>query len=326
MTRNSFDYDIQTKFKQSLARVAGVALKDVTILSITSMTRRRLLSSSIHVGVGLNVMDSVSARKLVDRITIPTINVAFASDGLPNATVVQMPTIVVNSPTTSSTFGVTPMPMNVVLSSTYSSAMVTNSKGGKVQVTRDGYFQGAEFGTGVVLEPTNVSVRVVSPPTLSLVEAQRLANEGAFIVSNVLLFSPTKSIYAKTFRICVVLDESSASADNLQLLHYVSIFQHWRPAVYSVTRPQTRVVCVNTNSFHAGHWAAFRVRRVQRTSTTMQMHGLLGVAAMVSTKKEDNTAAIGWALLGFAFVAVFAVLGVVSYHHRTSTRHNTATY
>ena len=88
-----FDDAKQAKFKESIARAAGVSPADVTIDNVETLSaaRRRLLVSSIRIDVSVKAKDKAAADAMGAELTAGNINVELSKAGLPQAEVLIKP-------------------------------------------------------------------------------------------------------------------------------------------------------------------------------------------------------------------------------------------
>jgi hypothetical protein len=81
MTKDEFNYDSQTKFKQVIANVADVRFEDVNIDKITEMKVRRVASIRIDTSVSV----TGSTESILSKMTANIINSELSKVGLPEA-------------------------------------------------------------------------------------------------------------------------------------------------------------------------------------------------------------------------------------------------
>ena len=81
MTKDQFNYDSQTKFKQAIANVADVRFEDVNIDKITEMKVRRVASIRIDTSVSVRG----SADSILSKMTANIISSELSKVGLPEA-------------------------------------------------------------------------------------------------------------------------------------------------------------------------------------------------------------------------------------------------
>jgi hypothetical protein len=82
MTKDEFNDNQRSRFKQAIATVAGVKVTDVTIDKITEMSRR---VTSIRVDSSVAVTGAKSADSVQKLLTADAINAEISKVGLPNA-------------------------------------------------------------------------------------------------------------------------------------------------------------------------------------------------------------------------------------------------
>jgi hypothetical protein len=87
LTRQAFNGDEQLKFKQSVARAAGVSSDDVSITGIvdvysTLAARRRLLTTGIRVDTSVSAPNEVTAVAISTSLTLESLNSALVEVGL----------------------------------------------------------------------------------------------------------------------------------------------------------------------------------------------------------------------------------------------------
>ena len=95
MTVAEFHREAQAKFCSALAGAAGVSLDKVHIILIQA-PERRLLPSSIKVRSAIEVVDEEAARLTVTKLTEGSINSQLVDQGLPAATSVSTPNVVMS--------------------------------------------------------------------------------------------------------------------------------------------------------------------------------------------------------------------------------------
>jgi hypothetical protein len=102
MSLSAFTDEIQTIFKASLAKAAGVSSEAVVIHGIESInSRRHLLAEAIRVKAGIMTTDKSVSEKMAGRLTADSINRELIKDGLPTATVLEAAKPVLTSSSTS---------------------------------------------------------------------------------------------------------------------------------------------------------------------------------------------------------------------------------
>ena len=80
LSNADFDDAKQAKFKESIARAAGVSPADVTIDNVETLSaaRRRLLVSSIRIDVSVKAKDKAAADAMGAELTAGNINVELS--------------------------------------------------------------------------------------------------------------------------------------------------------------------------------------------------------------------------------------------------------
>ena len=89
MTIETFNYEVQTTFKDALAQAVGVASNTISIDSIVANVQRRLLSESIIVQTSIMAVDEGSATNMMSSLTSDNININLVRSGLPSVTVIE---------------------------------------------------------------------------------------------------------------------------------------------------------------------------------------------------------------------------------------------
>ena len=97
LTRQEFNDSEQLKFRQSIARAAGVSSDDVSIDRIVDMNnsltvRRRLLATGIRVDTSVKAPDETTASALSTSLTADSLNSELVAAGLPAAAILEAPT------------------------------------------------------------------------------------------------------------------------------------------------------------------------------------------------------------------------------------------
>jgi len=97
LTQQEFNDSEQLKFKQSVARAAGVSSGDVSIDRIVDMNsnltvRRRLLTIGIRVDTSIKAPDETTASALSTSLTADSLNSELVAVGLPAAVILEAPT------------------------------------------------------------------------------------------------------------------------------------------------------------------------------------------------------------------------------------------
>ena len=97
LTRQEFNNVEQLKFKQSVARAAGVSNERVSIDRILDMNSslpvlRRLLTTGIRVDTSIQAPNEITASAISTSVTAETLNSALTAAGLPAATILEAPT------------------------------------------------------------------------------------------------------------------------------------------------------------------------------------------------------------------------------------------
>ena len=102
-----FTDDKKTVFKTSLAQVAGVSVKDVTIdkVEILGIETRRLLSDGIIVTSSVKASSQKDADAITEKLTVEAINTQLSRAGLPEATMIEAPTVILQVSESDSTSG-----------------------------------------------------------------------------------------------------------------------------------------------------------------------------------------------------------------------------
>jgi len=89
MTIETFDYEVQTRFKDALARAAGVESNAVSIDSIVAKMQRRLLSGGIVVKTSILALDKSSASTMMSLLSSDNINDNLLRSGMASVIVVE---------------------------------------------------------------------------------------------------------------------------------------------------------------------------------------------------------------------------------------------
>ena len=89
MTIETFDYEVQTRFKDALARAAGVESNAVSIDSIVAKMQRRLLSGGIVVKTSILALDNSSASTMMSLLSSDNINDNLLRSGMASVIVVE---------------------------------------------------------------------------------------------------------------------------------------------------------------------------------------------------------------------------------------------
>jgi hypothetical protein len=91
-----FNGSVQIKFKQSVARAAGVSSAEVTIDRILDMSGgdalRRLLATGIRVETSVQASNANAASGISASLSADSLNAALVAAGLPAATILEAPT------------------------------------------------------------------------------------------------------------------------------------------------------------------------------------------------------------------------------------------
>lgn len=95
MTVAEFHSEARAKFRTALAGAAGVSLEQVHIILIQA-AERRLLPSSIKVRSAIEVVDEEAARLTITKLTEGSINSLLVDQGLPAATAVGTPNVMMS--------------------------------------------------------------------------------------------------------------------------------------------------------------------------------------------------------------------------------------
>lgn len=139
MTTQEFNGGQQLKFKQSVARAAGVSSDDVTIDRIVDMNnglpaRRRLLTSSIRVDTSVQAPNEIAASAISTGLTADSLNSALVAAGLPAATILEAPTFAsdrqMTTPAPKSDRQVTTTPVSAPVATSESGSNVAAIVGG----------------------------------------------------------------------------------------------------------------------------------------------------------------------------------------------------
>ena len=115
MTMQQFNNNEQLKFKQSVARTAGVSSADVSIdrivdMNIGTAVLRRLLATGIRVDTSVKASDEIAASEISTSLTPDNLNSELVAAGLPAATILEAPTFASDRQATTAKVTVTPSP------------------------------------------------------------------------------------------------------------------------------------------------------------------------------------------------------------------------